>query len=165
MPPLLWVAASTNRNGFRVSAEHRAIGEQNPLLPKLRNDDSCYRAWCRGGRIINVSQIKHLDGSYKPAATSQTGRAQRDLVFIFHKSRFGHCRLRLVVIFPGCKFAYFRPRLCDVAHRAEGLPNRRSPHAFRNIRMIASTREQAMTDFKAARQRIRSAPGSTKVRS
>ena len=44
------------------------------LIPKLRNHDSCYPALCRDGRIVNVSQIKHLDGRYKPAATSQMGR-------------------------------------------------------------------------------------------
>jgi hypothetical protein len=48
--------------------------EYEGIIPKLRNHDSCYPALCRDGRIVNVSQIKHLDGRYKPAATSQMGR-------------------------------------------------------------------------------------------
>ena len=44
------------------------------LIPKLRNYDSCYPALCRDGRVVNVSQIKHLAGRYKLAATSQMGR-------------------------------------------------------------------------------------------
>jgi hypothetical protein len=44
------------------------------VISKLRKHDSCYPALCRDGRIVNVSQIKHLNGRYKSAATSQMGR-------------------------------------------------------------------------------------------
>ena len=44
-------------------------GVRSALIPKLRNHDSCYPALCRDGRIVNVSQIKHLDG--------RTNRPQR----------------------------------------------------------------------------------------
>jgi hypothetical protein len=44
------------------------------VIPKLRNLDSCYPTLCEGDRILNMSQIKHLDGRYKLAATSQVGR-------------------------------------------------------------------------------------------
>ena len=44
------------------------------LIPKLRNLDSCYPTLCANDRIVNVSQIKHMDGRHKPAATPQVGR-------------------------------------------------------------------------------------------
>ena len=50
------------------------LPDRRLVIPKLRNHNSCYPALCRDGRIVNVGQIKHLDGRYKPAATSQMGR-------------------------------------------------------------------------------------------
>jgi hypothetical protein len=44
------------------------------LIPKLRNLDSCYPALCGDDRIVNMSQIKHLDGRHQPATTPQVGR-------------------------------------------------------------------------------------------
>ena len=44
------------------------------FIPKLRNHDSCYPTLCGDDCIENVSQIKHLDGRDKPAATPQVGR-------------------------------------------------------------------------------------------
>ena len=57
----------------RVKIKNFAMSS-SVLIPNLRNHDSCYPALCRDGRIVNLSQIKHLDGHYKPAATSQMGR-------------------------------------------------------------------------------------------
>jgi hypothetical protein len=44
------------------------------LIPKLRNHDSCYPKLRGDDPIVNMSQIKQLDGGYKPAATPQAGR-------------------------------------------------------------------------------------------
>jgi hypothetical protein len=46
----------------------------NAVIPKLRNLDSYCPTLCGDGRVVNVSQIKHLDGRHKPAATPQMGR-------------------------------------------------------------------------------------------
>jgi hypothetical protein len=58
--------------------EHELVARLTSLLwrliPKLRNLDSYYPTLCGDDRIVNVSQIKHLDGRRKPAATPQVGR-------------------------------------------------------------------------------------------
>ncbi len=43
------------------------------VISKLRNHDSCYPALCRDGRIVNVSQIKHLDGHHRRTSALQVG--------------------------------------------------------------------------------------------
>jgi hypothetical protein len=62
----------------RSSAE--TFGLPTRFIPKLRNLDSCNPTLCGDDCIVNVSQIKHLDGRHKPAATPQVGRGLRDLV-------------------------------------------------------------------------------------
>ena len=44
------------------------------LIPKLRNLDSCYPTLCGDDRIVNMSQIKHLDESHQSVATPRVGR-------------------------------------------------------------------------------------------
>jgi hypothetical protein len=47
---------------------------QRTLIPKLGNLDSYYPMLCGNDRIVNVSQIKHLDGRHQPAVAPQMGR-------------------------------------------------------------------------------------------
>jgi hypothetical protein len=44
------------------------------VIPKLGNLDSYYPMLCGNDRIVNVSQIKHLDGRHQPAVAPQMGR-------------------------------------------------------------------------------------------
>jgi hypothetical protein len=47
---------------------------QSYVIPKLRNLDSCYPTLCEDDLIVNMNQIKDLDGRYELAETSQMGR-------------------------------------------------------------------------------------------
>src|ERR1035438_10249120 len=70
-------AASSTRS---ADAPTHPVDQCMALIPKLRNHDSCYPALCRDGRIVNVSQIKHLNGRYKFATMSQKGGRGEDEV-------------------------------------------------------------------------------------
>jgi len=43
------------------------------MVPTLGNLDSYYPMLCGNDRIVNVSQIKHLDGRHQPAVAPQMG--------------------------------------------------------------------------------------------
>jgi hypothetical protein len=47
---------------------------------------------CGDDHIVNVSQIKHLDGRHKPAATPRVGRGYRDLVLASEACRIDAMR-------------------------------------------------------------------------
>jgi hypothetical protein len=57
------------------SSSGLVIQHQLSLQPalKLGNLDSYYPMLCGNDRIVNVSQIKHLDGRHQPAVAPQMG--------------------------------------------------------------------------------------------
>ena len=54
--------------------EKAGVTWMEQLIPKLENLDSYYPMLCGSDHIVNVSQIKHLDGRHQPAVASQMGR-------------------------------------------------------------------------------------------
>jgi hypothetical protein len=48
--------------------------EEERLIPKFGNLDSYYPMLCGNDRIVNVNQIKRLDGHHQPAVAPQMGR-------------------------------------------------------------------------------------------